>query len=192
MPKDGQVWCSTSDTATICSSVLLMASSPIWWLVADALTPLRESLGEQASRGTMLPAGASGQPSPLLSVDSFLFSATASEEQTDLALKFAQFAASETNQILFAQEANMIPTNRSAAASIGDPATKHLCQTGCGYGRSTATGDSGRSSKSGRKSVQISARRWLEPGTGRYRVDEIRREGISHLREVFPCLKTIY
>jgi maltose-binding protein MalE len=93
------------------------------YLVAgpDALTPLRESLGEQV-RVVLLPAGRIGQPSPLLAVDSFLFSATASEEQTDLALKFAQFAASETNQMLLAQEANLIPTNRSAADSIEDPA----------------------------------------------------------------------
>ena len=93
------------------------------YLVAgpDALTPLRESLGEQV-RVVLLPAGLIGQPSPLLSVDSFLFSATASEEQTDLAVKFAQFAASETNQMLLAQEANLIPTNRSAADSIEDPA----------------------------------------------------------------------
>ena len=54
--------------------------------------------------------------------DSFLFSAAASEEQTDMALKLAQFAASETNQMLLAQEANLIPSNRSAADSIEDPA----------------------------------------------------------------------
>jgi ABC-type glycerol-3-phosphate transport system substrate-binding protein len=46
----------------------------------------------------------------------------ASEEQTDLAIKFAQFAASETNQMLLAREANLIPTNRSAADLIEDPA----------------------------------------------------------------------
>ena len=93
------------------------------YLVAgpDALTPLRESLGERV-RVVPLPVGVTGQPSPLLAVDSFLFSATASEEQTDLALKLAQFAASETNQMLLAQEANLIPSNRSAADSIEDPA----------------------------------------------------------------------
>lgn len=93
------------------------------YLVAgpDALAPVRESLGEQV-RVVLLPAGASGQPSPLLAVDSFLFSGMASEEQTDLALKFAQFAASATNQMLLAQEANLIPSHRAAADAIEDPA----------------------------------------------------------------------
>lgn len=93
------------------------------YLVAgpDALAQLRESLGEQV-RVVPLPAGVSGQPSPLLAVDAFLFGAAASEEQSELALKFAQFAASETNQMLLAQEVNLIPSNRAAADSIEDPA----------------------------------------------------------------------
>ena len=99
------------------------AAGEFAYLVAgpDALTPLRESLGEQV-RVIPLPTGQIGQPSPILSVDSFLFSAATSEEQTDLALKFAQFAASETSQMLLAQDANLIPTNRSAVDSIEDPA----------------------------------------------------------------------
>ncbi len=88
---------------------------------SKALPFFRERLGDQV-RVVMLPAGPAGEASPLLEIESFLFSSGSSDEQTDLALKFAQFAASDVNQMLLAQEADLIPTNRQAAEKIDDPA----------------------------------------------------------------------
>ncbi|MDX1416185.1 MAG: extracellular solute-binding protein, partial [Candidatus Promineifilaceae bacterium] len=86
-----------------------------------ALAPLRESMGD-GLRVTPLPDGPSGSPTPLLTVDAFLFSAASSAEQTNLALKFAQFAAAQPNQMLLAQELYLIPADRLAADAAGDEA----------------------------------------------------------------------
>jgi len=51
-----------------------------------------------------------------------MFSTGIDEEQTELALKFAEFAASAPNQKLLAQEFNLIPTNRLITETNEDPA----------------------------------------------------------------------
>ena len=88
---------------------------------SSALDALRKALGENV-RVISLPNGPEGDANPLLSIDSFLFSAAANEEQAELALKFAKFAASAPNQKLLAQEFNLAPTSRLIAETTEDPA----------------------------------------------------------------------
>jgi ABC-type glycerol-3-phosphate transport system substrate-binding protein len=88
---------------------------------SSALDTMRQALGENV-RVIPLPNGPEGLASPLLSVDSFMFSDATSEDQTELALKFAKFAASASNQKLLAQEFNLVPTNRLIAETTEDPA----------------------------------------------------------------------
>ncbi len=59
---------------------------------------------------------------PLLTVESFFFYHDAVEEQIKLALKFAQFATSEENQIILEQIANYIPTHNINLARVDDEA----------------------------------------------------------------------
>ena len=95
------------------------------YLVAgpDALAPLRAALGNKV-RVIPLPVGPQGQAGPFLRVNSFLFSSAVSDAQTRLALTFAGFVSSAVNQQLLQQEANLIPTNREAAATVEDSAIK--------------------------------------------------------------------
>jgi len=86
---------------------------------SSALYALRKTLGDNV-RVISLPNGPEGEPSPLLSVDSFLFSTGANEEQTELALQFAEFAASAPNQQLLAQEFDLVPTSRLIAETTED------------------------------------------------------------------------
>ncbi len=88
---------------------------------SSALNDFREALGDKV-RVIPLPDGPEGHASPLLSVDGFLFSTATNEEQTTLALKFAEFAASAHNQKLLSQEINLVPTNRLIAETTEDPA----------------------------------------------------------------------
>ncbi len=99
------------------------ASGEFAYLAAssEALAPLRESMGDQV-RVARLPAGSGGSPSPLLAIHAFLFTSGNSPEQTDLALKFAQFAATDANQMLLAKDALLVPSNRMTAETIDDPA----------------------------------------------------------------------
>ena len=94
------------------------------YLVASSsdLSELRAQLGQDHLSVTTLPAGEAGEAKPFLHVDGFFFAAAQSEEQTKLALAFAQFMTSETSQTWLAQEASLLPTNNLAITLLHDPA----------------------------------------------------------------------
>ena len=97
---------------------------PVAYLIAgpDALAPLQAALGANKVGVVTLPAGPAGNAKPLLRVNGFLFSQGVSEEQTELALAFAEFAISDASQLLLAQEANLVPTHYLAiTGNAGSP-----------------------------------------------------------------------
>jgi maltose-binding protein MalE len=69
-----------------------------------------------------LPAGPMGDGRPFLTVDAFLFSAGAGEEQTRRALTFAEYATGADSQTLLFQEAHRVPVNVVAIARSDDEA----------------------------------------------------------------------
>jgi len=94
------------------------------YLVAgsDALNSLQAALGAEKVGVSLLPSGPAGEAGPFLRVETFLFSAAASEKQTRLALDFARFATSEASQTLLRKEANLVPTDKLAIEKTDDPA----------------------------------------------------------------------
>jgi len=54
-------------------------------------------------------------------VEGFYFYQQASEEQFNLALRFARFVGSEASQTLLMQEGNYVPINRLAITRADDP-----------------------------------------------------------------------
>jgi ABC-type glycerol-3-phosphate transport system substrate-binding protein len=73
-------------------------------------------------RVVSLPDGPAGSPTPILQVEAFFFSEGNEPKRRELALKFAQFAASEVNQMLLAQEVQLVPSDRMAMETLEDPA----------------------------------------------------------------------
>ena len=75
---------------------------------------------ETVVKVTSLPRGGGGIASPFVTVNGFLFSAAVSEEQTKLAVKFAEFATSGESQALLVQDAQLVPANQMAMTSVRD------------------------------------------------------------------------
>lgn len=105
----------------------LFASGNAAYLVAgaDELVGLRAELnGETEAESrivvTPLPAGPDGDASPFLTVEAFLFPATVSEEQTRMALRFAEFATAAESQALVVQNAHLVSANLLAISQADD------------------------------------------------------------------------
>lgn len=77
----------------------------------DALGELQARLGQDVVQVVPLPAGPAGEAGPLLLVDAFLFNATLSDAQTDLALAFAAYATNVESQTLLMEAAHRVPAN---------------------------------------------------------------------------------
>lgn len=89
----------------------------IVYLIADDkfLGEAQATLGVAKVKVTPLPHSMSDEFSkPFLNVDGFLFYQEATETQVKLAIKFAQFATSNSNQTLLMELANFVPTNSLA------------------------------------------------------------------------------
>jgi arabinogalactan oligomer/maltooligosaccharide transport system substrate-binding protein len=101
----------------------LFANGEAAYLIAGpaALAPLRQQLNSKV-RVIPLPAGPQGPAGPLLRVDAFLFNAAMERPQLELALALAGYISSQANQSLLRREANLVPTNRSAAETTEDAA----------------------------------------------------------------------
>lgn len=70
-----------------------------------------------------LPRGEDEQrPRPFLNVDGFYFYKETTDDQTKLALKFVEFATTESSQKLLMQQANYVPTRNLALVTANDPA----------------------------------------------------------------------
>lgn len=87
---------------------------------AWAADELRSALGVERLAVAPLPAGPAGPAGPLLNVEALLFSSAAADEQTELALKLADFLTDVQVQSLLMQEAGHIPVNVHVDASA-DP-----------------------------------------------------------------------
>ena len=75
-----------------------------------------------------LPAGQAGQASPFLTVNGYLFSAAAGEEQTQMALEFAKFATSGEGQGHLMQTASRAPANVLALTLVDDAALNAIVE----------------------------------------------------------------
>lgn len=84
----------------------------------DLLPTLQSALGEKKIGIGFIPWGPEEEPRGLIRVEGFLFTQAASDEQTQLALRFAQFASSQRSQTLAAKKANLVPTNKLTSLEI--------------------------------------------------------------------------
>lgn len=94
------------------------------YLVAspDFLNEAQEELGTANVGVISLPVGEAEQPSrQFLEVDGFYFVQGATDEQTSLSLRFAEFTTTEAQQTLLMQGANFIPTRNIALVTADDP-----------------------------------------------------------------------
>lgn len=105
----------------------LFASGNAAYLVAgaDALVGLRAELNgataaDSRTAVALLPPGPAGDATPFLTVDGFLFPAAVSEEQTRMALRFAEFATAAESQALVVQNAHLVSANLLAISQVDD------------------------------------------------------------------------
>lgn len=75
------------------------------------LSQIRESLGQDQVGVVPLPAGPTGSSGPFLGVEALMFSSASSAQQTDLALKTAQFITNAEQQTTLMRKAAQIPAN---------------------------------------------------------------------------------
>jgi len=102
----------------------LFLDGQIAYLVAgpDFVNRAQEILGTANVGITGLPSGEEERISrPFLLVDGFYFTQESTDEETKLALKFAEFVTNETQQTLLMQGANFIPTRNIALVTADDP-----------------------------------------------------------------------
>ena len=110
----------------------MFAAGNAAYLIAgpNSLGPLRAELnrveddtavGNQiVVKVTSLPHGSGGLASPFVMVNGFLFSAAVGEEQSKLAVKFAEFATSGESQALLVKDAQLVPANQMALTLVND------------------------------------------------------------------------
>lgn len=94
---------------------------------SNALPLLRAELdnpetGESKVGVMLLPEGPAGQASPFYRVNGFLFHAAASEQQTELAVRFAEFATGSVSQELLMAQTDLPPANTLARTQTMSPA----------------------------------------------------------------------
>jgi len=85
---------------------------------ARSFNPFQAALGVAKVGVATLPVSDTVKAKPFLQIDAFIFNQLVNGQQTQLTLKFAQFANLQKNQTLLMQEANFVPTNKLSIAII--------------------------------------------------------------------------
>lgn len=98
----------------------------------DELARLQDALGPDLGVA-LLPQGPAGSARPLVRADGFVFRASASESNIDLARETVRYATDVDNQTLLMNEAHRLPVNATVTYADGSPFAVFAEQAQSGY-----------------------------------------------------------
>ena len=124
-------WSQANQTISMSlQATRLFTTQQISYVVASSnlLPSLQRDLAPQKVALAPLPSGVTTPTRPLMRVTGWFFPAANTPQQTQIALKLAQFMTNESSQSRLMNEANVIPTNITVSPSQTSPMSSLVAQ----------------------------------------------------------------